>query len=196
MKSPRVPLRGPTVERGQTLSVACWESGGERIDDLNKPSDSAQRWPTSVTWGSRVKRRCILGGGTASFPPICSPSRRTPVGVRERGAASRIPCTTMLKCMETRLSSPRPRQRAGERGSAGVEQACRGTGGGWAGHVPTARDRKKQTNKKTDNTSSGTSRRVHGQFYARFLRRFIAHYFQCFQHLKGLSFFFFFLKTG
>lgn len=37
-----VPLRGPAAEGGQTLSVARWESGGERSDELNKPSDSAQ----------------------------------------------------------------------------------------------------------------------------------------------------------
>lgn len=50
----------------QTLSVSRRESGGGRGDELNKPSDSllgsARRWPTSVTWGSRVERRCFSGG--------------------------------------------------------------------------------------------------------------------------------------
>lgn len=59
----------------QNVAVPPWttllgESGGVRSDELNKPSDSPLSLTyLSVTWGSRVKQRCILrGGGTGRVP--------------------------------------------------------------------------------------------------------------------------------
>lgn len=85
----------------QTLSVPRRESGGGKEDELNKPSDSllgsARRWPTSVTWGSRVKRCCIFGGRTA-HSAASGGLRWAEGGLRHGvGGAKPIPCTTMLE---------------------------------------------------------------------------------------------------
>lgn len=109
---PRISKPWSRRRKKATLLMARWEGGGGQNDELNKLT-LRSAWPTSITWGSRVKQRCILGGGTAHLPQIRSLSGRTVADVRAEGGASWIPCTTMLKCMETRLLEPRRGERAG-----------------------------------------------------------------------------------